>query len=164
MSANSMSDNPAPSAPYDQSVEFKRRMINGSRAAWRLSKGSVIGLLAMLWLFNFVSSDRRISMILSLFALLFWVASAHGIVCGFIERDGIRYKTYFRWKMLRWEDVEGITQPTMGFHAFSILVRIRGESFLNRNIYFSPNPLSFGTLKSSDASLKDLTRAWLAGL
>jgi hypothetical protein len=52
----------------------------------------------------------------------------------------------------------------MGAYMFSVLVRIKGGSLLNRDIYFSPDHWKFGGSKPTDASFEVLTRASLTGL
>jgi hypothetical protein len=146
-------------------ASVKPRMINGSRAWWISTRILTIGLVAVLALFNFVSGDKRISAILSLLLLSLWLRVLHRTVYGFIDRGGVRCRRYFRWRTARWEDIEDIAQPFTQFSPWSIIVTLKNENLFNRRIYFSPNPhRPFRTTDAIEASFKELTRAWLAGL
>lgn len=145
-------------------TSIKSAAINGSRGYWIRTRLFASLILVGLIFTNLVSEHRETSLIFSIFIAFFiWFVWLRGTTYGFIQRDGIRYKNYFRWKTARWEDIEDIAQPSMQIHPWSIIVTLRTENRFKRQLYFPRNPALFLELSAIEAPCKELTRAWLAG-
>ncbi len=72
--------------------------------------------------------------------LLGGFAYAHKMVFGFATSQGIRYKRYFRWKYVKWDEIESITKSSMG----TICIDVAHFSAFNRRLVFVKEIILFG--------------------
>lgn len=136
------------------------RLIAGSHTSWRLARIAEILAVPLAFLFNIGPMYGRVSAILSLLFILIMVGEFHQLAYGFLDRDGIRYKRYFKWKTVRWEEIESVSRSPLKPVVGSILVDLKNGSPFNRRISFSPNPVILGK-PTNDATYDDLRNAWL---
>lgn len=139
------------------------RLIAGSRTPWRITRFGEIAIIFAAVLFNSGPAYNRVAAGVTLLFVVMMLAQLHPLSYGFIESDGLRYRRYFKWRKVGWEQIESISRSPFRPFASPILVDLMNNSIFNRRISFPSNPVIFGQ-PTGDADYEDLRKSWLAGI
>jgi hypothetical protein len=149
--------------PSASNLSADSRLIAGSRVSWRVVRLAEVIAIPIVILFNSGPAYGRVSAIVSVACVFVMLGFFHQSVYGFLERDGLRYKRYLRWRKANWADIESISQPPLKPFVGSIFVDLKNGNLFNRRLSFSPNPTIFGK-PTSDATYDNLRDAWLGSI